>query len=383
MKTKLLVRSIAACSAGMSLMMASAGASALDLQVGETKASLYGFAELNMMYDVNSSLGPVLTSNTIALDKDNAAEGHFQMDATESRLGLTTVTPMETGGDLKTVIEGDFWPGGQFRIRHAYGEWNGILAGQTWTNFPGFTGIYPTVDFRVPVGTSNTRQAQLRYTTGNLSVALEEAGELGQKVAGSVKTEDGSAVADQFAKNGMPDFTVKYASRGTTSYHAAAVMRQLSVDNGADDDSAFGWGVSFGLAQEVTNALTLRASVVHGDGVGGYLNLNPGAPAYVVDGNVETIEATGGTLAATLKVGPGAITLGTAIAKADWDDAVNDGLTGADKANEEFRSTHLNYIWSPVKKITFGVEAAYHERETWEGDRGNALRLQGMAQYAF
>src|SRR5690554_2141147 len=383
MKTKLLVRSIAACSAGMSLMMASAGASALDLQVGETKASLYGFAELNMMYDVNSNLGPVLTSNTIALDKDNAAEGHFQMDATESRLGLTTVTPMETGGDLKTVIEGDFWPGGQFRIRHAYGEWNGILAGQTWTNFPGFTGIYPTVDFRVPVGTSNTRQNQLRYTTGNLSVALEEAGELGQKVAGSVKTEDGSAVADQFAKNGMPDFTVKYASRGTTSYHAAAVMRQLSVDNGADDDSAFGWGVSFGLAQEVTNALTLRASVVHGDGVGGYLNLNPGAPAYVVDGNVETIEATGGTLAATLKVGPGAITLGTAIAKADWDDAVNDGLAGADKANEEFRSTHLNYIWSPVKKITFGVEAAYHERETWEGDRGNALRLQGMAQYAF
>src|SRR5690554_6109732 len=383
MKTKLLVRSIAACSAGMSLMMASAGASALDLQVGETKASLYGFAELNMMYDVNSNLGPVLTSNTIALDKDNAAEGHFQMDATESRLGLTTVTSMETGGDLKTVIEGDFWPGGQFRIRHAYGEWNGILAGQTWTNFPGFTGIYPTVDFRVPVGTSNTRQAQLRYTTGNLSVALEEAGELGQKVAGSVKTEDGSAVADQFAKNGMPDFTVKYASRGTTSYHAAAVMRQLSVDNGADDDSAFGWGVSFGLAQEVTNALTLRASVVHGDGVGGYLNLNPGAPAYVVDGNVETIEATGGTLAATLKVGPGAITLGTAIAKADWDDAVNDGLAGADKANEEFRSTHLNYIWSPVKKITFGVEAAYHERETWEGDRGNALRLQGMAQYAF
>jgi len=385
MKTKLLVRSIAACSAGMSLMMASAGASALDLQVGETKASLYGFAELNMMYDVNSNLGPVLTSNTIALDKDNAAEGHFQMDATESRLGLTTVTPMETGGDLKTVIEGDFWPGGQFRIRHAYGEWNGILAGQTWTNFPGFTGIYPTVDFRVPVGTSNTRQNQLRYTTGKLSVALEESGDLGGKLikaAGQTPTGAFANIADG-AKNGMPDLTIQYASRGKTSYHASALVRQLSFDDGVNDDSALGWGVSFGLAQQVTDALTLRASVIHGDGIGGYMNLNPGAPGYVMNGEIETIEATGGTVAATLKMGPGAITLGTAIATADWDDAVRDGLAGATAADETYRSTHLNYIWSPVKKITLGAELGYHERETWSGDEGDALRIQGMAQYAF
>ena len=370
---------------GLSLMAVSVSAAAVDLNVNGTQAKLYGFAELNMIYDVDGDLGPLLVPQRIGLNSDGA-EGHFQADANQSRLGLSTVTELEDGSELKTVVEGDFFggglDGGQLRLRHAYGEWKGILAGQTWTNFPGFTGIYPTVDFRVPVGTSNTRQAQLRYTTGNLSVALEEAGELGGKVVEYNATENSIADAKD-AKDSMPDFTVRYASRGATSYHAAAVLRQLSVDSGTEDDSAFGWGVSFGLAQEVTKALTLRASVVHGDGVGGYLNLNPGAPAYVINGDVETIEATGGTLAATLKMGPGAITLGTAIAKADWDDAVEDGLTGAGKANEEFRSTHLNYIWSPVKKITFGVEAAYHERETWEGDRGNALRLQGMAQYAF
>ena len=102
----------------------------------------------------------------------------------------------------------------------------------------------------------------------------------------------------------------------------------------------------------------------------------------MVSGQVETIEATGGTLGATLKVGPGAITLGTAIATADWDDAVNDGLAGAQSANEMFRSTHLNYIWSPVKKVTFGAELAFHERELWSGDDGDALRLQGLARYS-
>ncbi len=371
-------RALVGCTAGLSLMAVSVSAAAVDLNVAGTTASLYGYAELNMIYDKDANLGPLLSPGNIALDSDSSPEGHFQADAYESRLGLSTVTELADGSELKTVIEGDFFGTGNLRLRHAYGEWKGILAGQTWTNFPGFTGIYRTVDFRAPVGTSNTRQAQLRYTTGNLSVALEESGGLG----GQVVEEVGVKAAN--AKNGLPDFTVRYATRGATSYHASAVMRQLAVDDGSEDDSAFGWGVSFGIAQEVTSALTLRASVVHGDGVGGYLNQNPGAPAYVTaGGDVETIEATGGTLAATLKMGPGAITLGTAIAKADWDDAVEDGLAGATNANEEFRSTHLNYIWSPVKKITFGVEAAYHEREIWSGDSGNALRLQGMAQYAF
>ena len=371
------------CTAGLSLMAVSINAVAVDLNIDDTKASLYGYAKLNVIYDVNANLGPLLVPQNIALDNQNVAEGHFQADASESRIGLATVTPMERGGDLKTVIEGDFFGSGQLRLRHAYGQWNGILAGQTWTNFPGFTGIYPTVDFRVPVGTSNTRQAQLRYTTGNLSVALEDPGNLGGSVAASVNAANGTPVTAASAKDGMPDVTIRYGSRGPTSYHASAVLRQLSADTGIDDDSAFGWGVSLGVAQEITDTLTLRASVVHGDGVGGYLNLNPGAPAYVIGGQVETIEATGGTLAATLKVGPGAITLGTAIATADWDDAVNDGLAGAQNANEMFRSTHLNYIWSPVKKVTFGAELAFHEREIWSGDDGDALRLQGMAKYSF
>ena len=377
MKSSSQPRVLIGCTAGLSLMAVSVSVAAVDLNVADTKASLYGYAELNMIYDVDANLGPLLVPQAIALDGANVAEGHFQADASESRIGLSTVTPMEHGGDLKTVIEGDFFGSGQLRLRHAYGEWNGFLAGQTWTNFPGFTGIYPTVDFRVPVGTSNTRQAQLRYTSGKLSVALEDAGNLGGQVVESAST------TAEFAKNSLPDLTVRYASRGATSYHASAVVRQLSWDNGTEDDSVFGWGVSFGLAQDVTSALTLRASVVHGDGVGGYLNLNPAAPAYVVNNEVETIQATGGTLGATLKVGPGAVTLGTAIAKADWDDAVQDGLPGAESANEMFRSTHLNYIWSPAKKVTLGAELAFHEREQWGGASGDALRVQGMARYTF
>lgn len=393
MKSIFLPRALFGYAAGLSLMAVSVSAAALDLNVADTKASLYGFVSLDMIYDVDSDLGPLFTPDNIGRGTD----GHFRASGYRSRLGVSTLTEMEKSSDLKTVIEGDFFGsgGGNFRLRHAYGEWNGILAGKTWTNFPGFTGIYPTVDFRVPVGTSNTRQAQLRYTTGKLSLALEEPGKLGGRVIDKITKSTGGAADNIFdgstsvvaagAKNQMPDFTVRYASNGPTSYHASAVLRNLSVDNGSTvDDSAFGWGVALGLAQEVTKALTLRGSLVYGDGVGGYINLNPAAPAYVTSKNkVETIKAIGGTLAASYKIGPGAITLGTAIAKADWDDAVKDGLLGAVGANEEIRSTHLNYIWSPVNKITFGAEVAYHERELWNGDSADAVRLQGMVQYSF
>lgn len=376
-------RAFLGCTAGLYLMAVSINAVALDLNVDDTKVSLYGYAKLNVIYDVNANLGPLLVPQNIALDNQNVAEGNFQADATESRLGLSTVTPMEHGGDLKTVIEGDFFGTGNLRLRKAYGEWNGFLVGQTFTNFPGFTGIYPRVDFRVPLGSSTARQAQLRYTTGKLSVAMEDPGNLGGSVAGAVNVGKGTPKTDANAKDALPDLTIRYGSRGRTSYHASAVLRQLVVDTGSDDDSVFGWGVGLGISQKITDTLTLRASVVHGDGVGGYLNLNPGAPAYVVGGKVEAIESAGGTLGATLKVGPGAITLGTAIARADWDDAVKDGLAGAQNANKQFRSTHLNYIWSPVKKVSFGTEVALHERELWNGASGDAIRIQGMAKFSF
>ena len=39
---------------GLSLMAVSVSAAALDLDVNGTKAKLYGYAELNMIYDVNA-----------------------------------------------------------------------------------------------------------------------------------------------------------------------------------------------------------------------------------------------------------------------------------------------------------------------------------------
>ena len=51
-----------------------------------------------------------------------------------------------------------------FRLRHAYGSYGGLLAGQTWTNFLDPDNFPNTIDFESPMAFPSFRQAQVRYT---------------------------------------------------------------------------------------------------------------------------------------------------------------------------------------------------------------------------
>lgn len=366
------------------LALAVASAShAVDFEVGDTTASVYGYAKLDIIYDVDADMGNLITHSAIDLDGEPSQDGHFNMHAYQSRIGFSTVTPV-SGSTLETKIEGDFYgPNNNFRLRHGYGSWNGILAGQTWTNFYGFVAGTPTIDFRGPPGVGNqARQPQLRYTTGNFSMAIEDPDTLG----GSEDTENNVVqTSEDAAKSELPDVTARYTdTSGPIKYSASAVLRQLEYDAvedtnaTVDDDSAFGWGMALEAAMDVSEALTLRAGVTHGDGLGGYMNVSPQtSPAYLADnGDLETLESTGGTIGASLKAGPGAINASYNISTVDLDDEELDG-------NDSFETAYLNYIWSPAERISYGIETSWASRETKGGDEGDAVRIQGMAMYSF
>lgn len=366
------------------LALAVASAShAVDFEVGDTTASVYGYAKLDIIYDVDADMGNLITHSAIDLDGEPSQDGHFNMHAYQSRIGFSTATPV-SGSTLETKIEGDFYgPNNNFRLRHGYGSWNGILAGQTWTNFYGFVAGTPTIDFRGPPGVGNqARQPQLRYTTGNFSMAIEDPDTLG----GSEDTENNVVqTSEDAAKSELPDVTARYTdTSGPIKYSASAVLRQLEYDAvedanaTVDDDSAFGWGMALEAAMDVSEALTLRAGVTHGDGLGGYMNVSPQtSPAYLADnGDLETLESTGGTIGASLKAGPGAINASYNISTVDLDDEELDG-------NDTFETAYLNYIWSPAERISYGIETSWASRETKGGDDGDAVRIQGMAMYSF
>ena len=125
----------------MALAIGSTYVSALETQVGETTVGLYGYARLNMAYNFDRDAGSANEGYfaEVAGSEDEGDVGdQFQISATQSRIGFRTSTPVE-GSTLDTVIEGDFWSyndaNTRFSLRHAYGSWNGILAGQTWSNY--------------------------------------------------------------------------------------------------------------------------------------------------------------------------------------------------------------------------------------------------------
>lgn len=351
----------------------SGGSQALSFDVGDTEASVYGYVKLDAIYDVGENTGNNINHGNIRVDGEpQVAEGHARLIAEQSRLGFATET-MVKGSALKTKVEGDFW-GGDFRLRHAYGQWGNLLIGQTWTNFTGMTASPPKVAF-FGFGSygSTKRHAQIRYTTGPLSVALEN----------PTTGWTGNVDAGGDEKSGLPDVTARYSKRsGSIRYTAATVARYLEYDDAvaSQDDNTIGWGVSFETAMDVNEVLTLRAGVSHGDGVGGYIDTPPtSSPAFrQANGDLETIELTGGTLSLTADVGVGSFTLAYFRTVADLDD-----MPGAARMEDARDSLLANYIWSPVQNVSYGIEAGLHSRELVDGSDGDAVRLQAMAKYSF
>lgn len=380
-KNKLAIR-IAAVSAAMALAGA---ADAMSWEVGDSTVDLYGYAKLDVLYDLDNYLGNAVVRSSIPVDGDaKKSESHFNIHAYQSRFGFRTSTPTSMG-PFKTRIEVDFWgsptkesSSQMLRLRHAYAEWNGILAGQTSSNFGPETSYMPTLDFYGQAGGPNGRVPQVRYTAGNFSVSIEDP----EIAAGSVPTVD---AGDDF-KSSLPVVTAAYrgASEGLR-YVVSATARKLDYYDASieGEDSALAWGALVQAAYTV-GGTTIRGGVSHGDGIGKQIYFNSGAPGYydAASQKIETITATGIKVSVSQVVGSGSVNLGAnrVINDADDEAAAMDAIKGMDEVQD---SIFLNYIWSPIKRIRYGVEVAHHTRETFDDKEGSATRIQGSLQYFF
>ena len=154
---------------------------AVDFTAGDYDMAVYGYARLNATYDIDEDVAGRGTRSAnfskinTGADEDNEVSGHFGADAFQSRLGFRVMTPE----GVKIVVEGDFRgtrgdSTGDLRLRHAYGEYNGVLIGRNWSNYLSFVGNTSQLEFDgVPANAGyQFRASQVRYTTGPLSVSL-------------------------------------------------------------------------------------------------------------------------------------------------------------------------------------------------------------------
>lgn len=352
------------------------------------KIDIYGYARLNASYDIDEDIASSTRSTSFGAintgaDEDNEATGFFGADAFQSRIGVKTVTPQ----GVKIVVEGDFRGsgGGELRIRHAYGEYKGVMAGRNWSNYNSFVGFVPTLEFDGMPGNAGSqfRTSQVRYTSGPVSVSLEQPFNFASLIAPGTGIEQ---------KTGLPVVTARLEdSAGAISYSTAAFLRQVSYDTGTEDDSEIGYGAFGALTFAVTDTVSLHGVVnyVNGGDIYLYRSGEDFAQEYgYVDGSgsIELISGYSALVGASFDIGGGrSINTGVGMVESDWDDALRDlpGSANIGDKHETNTMAMINYQWSPVEAVNMGVEYSYSKVEEVDGDDGDASRLLFAAQYNF
>ena len=375
-----------------------------------TSMQIGGYAKLDLIYDINANKGDSLGIIAATAPEGSAAgnrQGNFRLHARQSRFWIRTWTPTDWG-ELETHIQGDFEGTGgnqmisnsnSFRLRHAYGRLGPVLAGQTWSNFMALHALPETLDFAGPAGDIFVRQAQIRYTHsfggGTALVLSIENPETRAATVVTVGTAPGGLGSPP---DHLPDFVIKLQHRWSAGMMSvAALFRQLTVNDGAGvSESEFGWGIHFGIGVRFNNKKTAVGLLAYGGtGIARYILSAPGAvlngPAGTA--SMDTVDAVGGlvwiqhrwtdTLRSTVAYGRsyndivGASTGGKAGIGAAG--VFGPGLPMVQDAT----TIHANLLWSPVPKVTIGVEYIYAYAGFINGTNGNTHRIQVGFKYSF
>lgn len=363
---------------------------AQKIEVGITTIGFHGYIKVDAMFTeyndgipVNDAIDdfyiPPLIPTT-SPGAENTSEGaKFNSHAKQSRFNLTSSTLLANEEKITGFIEMDFGPGlaasngkvttnrSGVDLRHAvisYGNWK---FGQTWSNALNGSITAETLDFfALSEGMIDTRQMQVRYTIGPLSISLENP----ESTIGRAGTNDSS----------IPDFIAKYTFKGDWgNVSVAGIARQLKYNDGDKvNSSESAGGISIGGRINSMGKDDIRFTVTSGKGLGRYLGMSLNPDAYVNENNeLETIDQTSANVgyrhfwSTTTRS-----TLGYAIYDADAD-------VIAGVYNKKSQSIHANLLFSPMSMLTLGGEYIYGKLEKSNGNTGDMSRLQFSAKYSF
>ncbi|MCG2841391.1 porin [Sandaracinobacter sp. RS1-74] len=314
--------------------------------------------------------------------------------AKQTRLWLNIGTDV-AGHVLKGYVETDFQtsPGAQgnervsngytLALRRAFVQFDKLTIGQDWTTFQNVAVLPESTDYVGPTeGTVFARQPLVRLSLPlGKGLVLHASAENAETASSTL----GSPALVENDDDRLPDFAARLvASGGWGEASLAGIVRQLSVENGAQSGQAAGWGFSgagkllFGGGKQHD----LRLMATYGSGIGRYVGLNFAADALTdpATGRLSTPEIFAGLAAVKISLAPG---LRTTLMGSYLNVAYEDGLAGISGFNKRAWSVAGNLFYSPVKALDLGVELRHGERRLVDGASGTLDRLEFAAKYSF
>ncbi|MCR5878820.1 DcaP family trimeric outer membrane transporter [Phenylobacterium sp. J367] len=386
-----------------------AGASAAHAQDGPS-FEVYGFAQVDYTQDfdrVHPKWDDALRPSKIPTeDGIYGDDGQTSISVKQSRFGVRG--GQEVGGQqLDFRFEFDlFGVGGDegqttFRLRHAYGSWGPILAGQTNSVFMDGDTFPNTVEYWGPNGMVFLRNPQIRFThlmgPSQFAVAVEKPGN--DIDPGNVRQLD-PAIGDNLqGDEKLPDLTAHWRYGGDWGhFQLAGILRRVGYETAGTPDNKpkdhkTGWGVNASSNIKTWGKDVAHLSVVYGEGIASYMNdggtdlgpkIAPGAP------NPLPVPPPPGSLRGDVLPMLGVMLYYDHYWNDTWSSSFGWSMNKVDNTSFQDGSAYkkgqyasANILYTPAPALLFGAEFLWGQREDFDGAKGEDVRLQLTAKYSF
>ena len=365
-----------------------------DMPAPVAEIVVYGYVKGDVIFDTNGMTNKYSFSlQSLAPGwADNNDDDYTNIAAFQSRFGIKSKVDTAVG-QVRSRIEGDFFGTGSqqgygnFRLRHAYGEWDmapgwTLLVGQT-DYLENVTNVgIDTVDFygdAGPLAKSRIPQVRLTWSDGPLTwaVAMEDptydsstvmpnfAGFIGYDIAGGHSLQLAGVIADYDDSTGKwstPSVAAKSGginctpgvvdANGVLSDCDPSTSYSASTAGQTSDGSGIGWSIMGGASFNLADVATANVGAGYGQGeMVRSLNQTASSNQRVdVDGDLMEAWAIQGGLSfgvnetTTFNVGAG------------YEDYLGEVTTNwIDSAV----TVHANIMWQPVKQMKLGWEVMW------------------------
>ena len=406
MDTRNLMNSKELLSAAVSaVLLASAPAMAAD----DTDLSfeIYGFAQADYIQDIGGRLDPdwddAFRPSKICFDEACGEDGQASISVKQSRFGVKGTMPTGSStAPLNFKFEFDLFGTGvdagqtTMRLRHFYGEWGQILAGQTHSLFMDIDVFPNTIDYWGPSGMVFYRNVQIRWTPyktehSHFAIAIERPGN--DIDDGNVRLIEGFEASDIRNDEEIPDFTAQYRY-GDDWGHVlvGGILRKVGYEARVTEDdpwtqgSETGWGVNVGAVFNVLDKDAVRLQVVYGEGIASYMN----------DGGMDLAPSADWDAGIVTDLEAEAVPLTGVLAYYDhwwsdqWSSSIGYSFTEVDNTNFQDPGAFSridyasgNLLYYPAENLMIGGELMWGERENNDGASEDDIRFQFTVKYNF
>ena len=331
----------------------------------------------------------------------SGAEKGTDVTASRSRLNMEYQEQTKQG-EIRAFVEGDFQGNGNtLRLRHAFGQYRSVLAGQTWSTLMDLSADPEDLDNEGISGQIHLRLPEVRWSP-----------RFGEKLKLEVALEDPQTdVINGQGGNGRPNLVVALNRTppgpvGHFNYRLGFILRDLKatissssgsqeVVAGSPDEHTTGWGITASGRQPLKwwgGKDFLLWQLNYGEGIGHYINdlnsVGGGDAVFDPEGKLRALPVFAGYVSyqhswpmtrGFVKSWPGWLRSSVNVS---WVDINNYQF----QEGSDYKSTleaSINLIYSPTDSVIVGIEYLWGERKNKDDSKGTATQLQMGVRYTF